>query len=409
MKKIFSSDIVCVNVVTGLLVLMLSASSIYAQPAYQSFVTNVGDAATATINKPAATVSGDLLLIGFAFDRGSTETVTPPAGWTLIRRTDNGNNCGIATYYKVAGASEPASYSFSLLDGSKWSIGISRITSAASSPIDVSAGLIGSGASAAAPSVTTLGSNRLVISFYTNRRSSTYTPDATTTERYDQPNAGDGRPSNMMATFVQVSSGATGNKNAIASDADSWATQQIAVTPLSVLPVKFKSFHVSYNKDVRILWSAFEGINAAYYEVQRSADGASWTAIGTVQAAATNKTNYYSYFDKEPFGPRLFYRIKQVDRDGSSVCTPVRVINVASAAAIQISSTSNKVTVHFRQRIKGQVYVQLVSMNGQTFSTQAFVDPSGQVVINPLAALKGYFIVTVSDSKTVHTAKQVFF
>ncbi len=49
--------------------------------------------------------------------------VTPPAGWTLIRRTNQSSHVGYATYRKLAGASEPANYSFSMTNSPKWSIG----------------------------------------------------------------------------------------------------------------------------------------------------------------------------------------------------------------------------------------------------------------------------------------------
>jgi len=52
---------------------------------------------------PSDVAAGDLMLASVAIHDGNTVTVTPPAGWTLVLRTDNDSNIGIATYEKIAG------------------------------------------------------------------------------------------------------------------------------------------------------------------------------------------------------------------------------------------------------------------------------------------------------------------
>ena len=63
---------------------------------------------------PAGTVSGDVLVASIAV-RPSTATITPPSGWTLVRRVDNttGNSTSLALYTRVATAGEPASHTWS--------------------------------------------------------------------------------------------------------------------------------------------------------------------------------------------------------------------------------------------------------------------------------------------------------
>ena len=77
-----------------------------APPTHETSATAVGTSDTATVNKPSGTVEGDLLVVGLMFEKGSAVSPTPPAGWTLIGRTNNSEDIGMATYYKVAGASE---------------------------------------------------------------------------------------------------------------------------------------------------------------------------------------------------------------------------------------------------------------------------------------------------------------
>jgi hypothetical protein len=87
---------------------------IQAQPIYQSSAKNAGSASSATVNRPSGVLLNELLVVGLMFEKGSSEAISTPSGWILIKRTDNGTDCGMATYYKIATASEPSSYYFGL-------------------------------------------------------------------------------------------------------------------------------------------------------------------------------------------------------------------------------------------------------------------------------------------------------
>ncbi len=66
-----------------------------------------------TITKPT-TVLDDVMIASIAF-RPWTAAVTAPAGWALVKRTDNSNQWAhsLAVYSKVVTASEPANYTWS--------------------------------------------------------------------------------------------------------------------------------------------------------------------------------------------------------------------------------------------------------------------------------------------------------
>jgi RHS repeat-associated protein len=212
--------------------------------------TATGDAGTATVSKPTGTVSGDLLVVGLAFEKGSDVTLTPPSGWTLIRRTNQSSNVGNATYRKIAGASEPSSYVFALSPALKWSIGACAIAGAdAAAPIDVHNGASAASGNPTAPSLTTTGANRLVLAFYANKKPATYSSYTSPAgERFDAPNTSGGLPSNALASYQQAAAGATGAKSATASEPAEWVAQQIAITPAAAPGV------------TRFLWDVNHGL-----------------------------------------------------------------------------------------------------------------------------------------------------
>ena len=67
--------------------------------------------ANIVLNKPSTVVQGHTMIMGYYAQYGTAPT--PPSGWTLIR-TDSCNSGEVGTYYKVAGNSEPSSYTWTL-------------------------------------------------------------------------------------------------------------------------------------------------------------------------------------------------------------------------------------------------------------------------------------------------------
>src|SRR3990172_7416901 len=120
---------------------------------------------TLTIARPANTVENDVMVAAIGVS-ASAPTITPPTGWTLVRKTDNAaaNANSLAVYYKVATASEPANYtwSFSASTGSVGGIQ-SFYNVDTSSPIDVENGqTTPSGTAHATPNVTTTVANAML-------------------------------------------------------------------------------------------------------------------------------------------------------------------------------------------------------------------------------------------------------
>ena len=201
------------------------------------FATAVGGGSVIpVINTPLGIKNGDLLIVGLMYEKGTATSVTPPKDWVEIRRTNQGNNIGMGTYYKkvIDAKAEPSSYSFVLTNSPKWSIGISRVEGAdlSGNPIAAVGGDSGNQSfTAVAPSIVTGGTscNNLVMAFFTNKKDATWIAPTGTTEVYDNPNNQQGLTSNMMAYYVQALGGATGTKTATASLRDYWVAQQIAI------------------------------------------------------------------------------------------------------------------------------------------------------------------------------------
>lgn len=175
------------------------------------------------------------------------------------------------------------------------------------------------------------------------------------------------------------------------------------------LPVKFVGFTVmSKNNDALIQWSTAQEMGASTYEVEKSLDGANWNTIAYVMAAGnSSNVNNYSFTDKNVTAQIAYYRIKEVDFDGSQMFSAIRSIKteIALSSDIKIASVQNKVLLQFPAEVKGNVMVRFVSLSGQVVDQQNISNPVGQVVLN--SRFTGNYIISVTNGQNVNTAKQV--
>lgn len=90
----------------------------------------------------------------------------------------------------------------------------------------------------------------------------------------------------------------------------------------SYLPVEFLAF--TGNLEVKVVflkWKTATELNNAYYDVEKSVDGINFTKITSVRSKALNGSNVgllsYEAVDYDLKHPLYYYRLKQVDLDGS--------------------------------------------------------------------------------------------
>lgn len=116
------------------------------------------------------------------------------------------------------------------------------------------------------------------------------------------------------ATFTYT---ATDDKNIKAANP---ATYTLRTTGISALPVELISFTGSSTTyKVTLQWKTASELNNDHFEIERSADGKIFTKIGTVQGNGTTKTlSQYTFTDTKPLPEISYYRLKQVDYDGTA-------------------------------------------------------------------------------------------
>ena len=198
---------------------------------------------------PTGTVAGDFMIYTVAFTDGGSFTVTPTtAGWTQIRRTDNGTTIGVVSYWKAYQAGDPATFNVTFSAQTRC-LGIISTYSGVdpTTPIDVENGQTTANSTThATPTVTTTGASRLLVTIHVIHAVATWTPPAGMTERVDFSNNGSGQAveSVELSDVLQPVAGATGAKTATATVADIGIAQIATLRPASSCGVTATLKHV---------------------------------------------------------------------------------------------------------------------------------------------------------------------
>ena len=102
------------------------------------------------------------------------------------------------------------------------------------------------------------------------------------------------------------------------------------------LPVELVVFTASLTarQGVALHWVTASEKNSRHFVIERSADGGTFSALRTVAAAGTTQARTtYDQTDEQPLFGTSYYRLRQVDLDGTTAFSPVQLVRLGSANA----------------------------------------------------------------------------
>ncbi|MBE0642537.1 MAG: T9SS type A sorting domain-containing protein [Bacteroidetes bacterium] len=108
------------------------------------------------------------------------------------------------------------------------------------------------------------------------------------------------------------------------------------------LPVELTSFR-SFVKDkqVELQWTTATELNNFGFEIERSTNGDDWSMLGFVEGHGTSFVpRQYSFRDEtlDRSSLELYYRLKQVDRDGTTEYSNVLRVALAAPTSVKLNA-----------------------------------------------------------------------
>ena len=166
----------------------------------------------------------------------------------------------------------------------------------------------------------------------------------------------------LPATATQVKVRIVVNAN----DKTAIALDDVLVSSAGPLPVTLTRFAATrQEQNVTVTWATAAELQNAYFEVQRSTDGIHFAALGQVAGNGTTNTGAtYSFLDQQPLSAVAYYRLKQVDSDGTNAFSSVVTV---AGRKLSASLYPNPSSQYISLPVTGSlVQYRVYSSTGQT-------------------------------------------
>ena len=157
---------------------------------------------------------------------------------------------------------------------------------------------------------------------------------------------------------------------------------------------------------VHVSWATASEQNSAYFAVERSGDGRAFVEIGRVAAAGTSgQVHTYELLDRQPLVGVAYYRLRQVDVDGTATYSPVQalVLGNATAAGMHIypnpaTASATTVMLDLLALPQGTYQASLLNTLGALVATAAVEGGQARAMALPATLPAGTYLVLVQGN-----------
>jgi trimeric autotransporter adhesin len=176
------------------------------------------------------------------------------------------------------------------------------------------------------------------------------------------------------------------------------------------LPVNLKAFKAALVSPakVKVFWTTEYEKNNAFFNIERSANGTSFSSVGKVAGVNQNGVlTDYIFYDNNPLTGVSFYRLKQVDIDSNFNYSPIARVKNTGAENTTVDVFPNPATVGFFKidlfkTAPGNIDVQVYDMAGRLQLQQQF---NSNNIIIPHHLPAGMYVVKISGKAFTATKK----
>ncbi|UAY52317.1 M4 family metallopeptidase [Ferruginibacter albus] len=173
---------------------------------------------------------------------------------------------------------------------------------------------------------------------------------------------------------------------------------------VAVLPVTITEFN-GYNKNsfAALQWITTSEYGNKGFEIEKSYDGTSFQDIGFVFGATNSlMTNTYSFDDNVRLSSVQYYRLKQVDENGTVTYSKTIAIKTSSIQELNLLSVTNpfnsRINLDFNKAVNGVVKIDLMDITGKTILKAQQSSSSNTISFNINSKLSsGSYILKVMN------------
>ncbi len=142
------------------------------------------------------------------------------------------------------------------------------------------------------------------------------------------------------------------------------------------LPVTLVAFNAKKSSQkVNLDWQTASEKNADYFNVERSIDGNDFKLIGKISASGNSTSlKSYSLIDENPIFGNNYYRLKQIDFDGSFIYSDIKTVYLGKTSLLSMypnPAVNKSFTIKIPEQVQGDYSVQLIDNAGRIIYQQS--------------------------------------
>lgn len=170
----------------------------------------------------------------------------------------------------------------------------------------------------------------------------------------------------------------------------------------SLLPISLLSFEAKINEqNINLFWSTATEKNNDYMAVERSVDGKLFSEIGRVKGLGYSVERVdYSFTDHFPYPGTNYYRLRQVDYDGTSTFHKVIAVEFTGKSTNGLNFVQNQEVVKAQFRTSAAAAGELVLLDviGRVIRIQKFEKNALSAQISTNGLPRGLYVVQIHQN-----------
>lgn len=189
-----------------------------------------------------------------------------------------------------------------------------------------------------------------------------------------------------------------------------WYTKSFS--PLPVNLISFSGEPVDFAIDLN--WITSSEINNDHFELFRSKDGVQYESIGTIKGNGNSTSlNEYSFRDLSPFSGVNYYRLDQVDFDGTTTSShPISVLVNSSRLVISLKEnpvSGSTIFLNVESAVQSNISIELMSVSGMKMNFAYYSVSRGfnLLAIENKDLAAGIYFMRIEDGEELHLLKVI--
>lgn len=216
------------------------------------------------------------------------------------------------------------------------------------------------------------------------------------------------------AIGMSYESGAVPTPNTMSwdfSDNSTYAYVAMEINAVTSIPVELTTFSAAKQAEyIALNWSTASELNNKGFQIERSIDGVTFEKIDFVEGIGTTIIpQEYRYIDIPTLNQVYYYRLKQIDYDGTFEYSKIVVVDARERLVPEIRLEPTMVKSHLNLRmdmpITAALTVAIYAINGQLMKMMVLNDGQNNVMINMSKMPKGMYWVQLNDGQQMITKR----